>query len=524
MENKPTGIDERLEQFRPPIIKAEGVTDSERYLAMLADKSFLNLWSYPSPFRDQKQAGKGDGKEICDLLVVCDRHIIIFSEKTIKWPSGDLNAAWCRWSKRAVQSSAKQAKGAERWIVDFPHRVFLDRECTNPFPIDFPKTEEQIIHKVVVARGASQACQDHFSEGSGSLTIKPAIVRNDHWSDHSPNFQPFAIGDLDPSGSFVHVFDEVALDIVLKELDTVRDFTDYLEKRKYFIRSGQLAEAHGEENLLAYYAIRVNEDGDHDFALDDEEPPITIDRQRYERLLDDPRYIAKKQADKISYLWDMLIEAFTKHMLDGTSITLDDRQFSLKESELGVRYMALQQRFIRRSHGEAVQGALEKGMEHDRFFRMMFIPEHVKENETAFFIQTVKYLDWMERKGGYEQYRKKRTDFSRVYAKGLLVLYPHLKRVVGISREPPNQGRGISEDLMYAEQAEWTDEDRRVIIQECKVYGVLQGELKERLWHGDEFPEVVTVAFQRPNTQPPIGGMNRKQRRAMKSKQRKKKK
>lgn len=524
MENKPTGIDERPEQFRPPIIKAKGVTDSERYLAMLADKSFLNLWSYPSLFRDQKQARKGDGKEICDLLVVCDRHIIIFSEKTIKWPHGDLNTAWCRWSKRAVQSSAKQAKGAERWIVDFSDRIFLDRECTNPFPIDLPKPEERIIHKVVVARGASHACQVHLSEGSGSLTIKPDIVGNDHWSNGSPNFQPFAIGDIDPSGSFVHVFDEVALDIVLKELDTIRDFTDYLEKREAFIRSGKLAEAHGEENLLAYYAIRINDDGDHDFALGGEEPPITIDRQRYERLLKDPRYIAKKQADKISYLWDMLIEAFTNHMLDGTSITMDGYKFDLKESELSVRYMALQQRFIRRSHGEAVKGALDKGMKHDRFFRVMFSPEHGKENETAFFIQTVKYLDWMEQKGGYEQYRRKRTDFSRVYAKGLLVRYPHLKRVVGISREPLNQGRGISEDLVYAEQAEWTEEDRRAIIQECEIYGVLQGELKERPWHGDEFPEVVTVAFQKPNTQPPVGGMNRKQRRAIKCKGRRKKK
>jgi len=96
MTNKPSGIDEHPEQFRPPIVKAEGVTKSERYLAKLANKSFLNLWSYPSPFRDQKQGGKGDGKELCDLLVVCGRYIIIFSEKTIKWTGGDLSTAWCR--------------------------------------------------------------------------------------------------------------------------------------------------------------------------------------------------------------------------------------------------------------------------------------------------------------------------------------------------------------------------------------------------------------------------------------------
>ena len=100
--------------------KAEGVTPSERYLAKLAERSFLNLWSYPNPFRDQRQGIHGDGKEICDLLVVCGAYIIIFSEKTVSWPNGDLNIAWSRWVKRAIRNAAKQAAGAERWITDQP--------------------------------------------------------------------------------------------------------------------------------------------------------------------------------------------------------------------------------------------------------------------------------------------------------------------------------------------------------------------------------------------------------------------
>ena len=522
MENKPSGIDERLEQIRPPIVKADGVTDSERYLAKLADKSFLNLWSYPSPFRDQKQAGKGDGKELCDLLVVCGRHIIIFSEKTIEWPNCDIQLAWSRWARRALQASAKQARGAERWITNFTDRIFLDRKCTAPFPINFPPPEERIFHKVLVAQGASQACRDHLGEGSGSLTIEPAIKDSEHWSSHAGSIKPFATGDLDPSGSFVHVFDEVALDIVLSELDTVRDFTDYLEKRRAFIRSGKLLEAHGEENLLAFYAIRINSDGDHDFVCDDKSIPITIDRHRYQNLIKDPRYLAKKHDDKISYLWDRLIEAFTNHMLDGTSITLDDYEFDLQKNELGVRHMALERRFFRRSHGEAVRGALEKGKDIDRFFRVMFAKADSEENETAFFIQTFKYLDWMESKGGYEQYRRKRTECATVYARGLLERYSHLERVVGISREPPDQGRGLSEDLIYAEQAEWTDEDRKAIKEDCKIYGILQGELRERTWSGQEFPDVESITIDAYRPSAVKGALNRQQRRAMMAKARKK--
>jgi hypothetical protein len=54
-----------------PIEKAKGVTESERYLSRLCHHSFLSMWSYPGIFRDQgKIGGKGDGKELCDLLVV----------------------------------------------------------------------------------------------------------------------------------------------------------------------------------------------------------------------------------------------------------------------------------------------------------------------------------------------------------------------------------------------------------------------------------------------------------------------
>ena len=76
---------------RIPIHKAQGVTPSERYLNSLCEKSFLSLWSYPGVFRDQKVGGNGDGKELCDMVVVFDQHILIFSDKHCSFPaSGNL--------------------------------------------------------------------------------------------------------------------------------------------------------------------------------------------------------------------------------------------------------------------------------------------------------------------------------------------------------------------------------------------------------------------------------------------------
>ncbi|MCY4584078.1 MAG: hypothetical protein OXE50_14975 [Chloroflexi bacterium] len=519
---KPTGIDERLEQLRPPVIKSEGSTDSERYLAKIADRSFLNLWSYPNPYRDQKKSDKGNGKELCDLLVVCGAHIIIFSEKMIDWPCGSIDIAWRRWAKRAIRDSAKQTKGAERWISNFPERLYLDQDCSVPFPIDLPPEKDRHVHRVVIANGSAKACQAHAPSSSGSLIIRPSVLGESHWAGLEIDLKPFVIGDVDPDGSFVHVFNEASLDIVMAELDTITDFTNYLAKRASFIRSGQLIEANGEENLLAYYAVRINDDGDHDFVVETGNGPLFIDRQRYKRYISDPRYRAKKIADEVSYLWDRLIESFTTHMLDGTSITLDDHEFKLRENELGVRHMALVPRFIRRIHSEAIVGALQRGQHVDRFVRVMMSAAGTKQNETAFFIFTVKYVDWRKIKAGYENYRIMRSRTAQIYARGLLERYSHLKRVVGISREPPGQSHGVSEDLVYAEQCEWTKEDRKTIRKDCQLAGVLQ-DMKEHRYQGEEFPEVETVIIERPVRPQASSHLNRKQRRAHRARTRKRK-
>ena len=333
---------------------------------------------------------------------------------------------------------------------------------------------------------------------------------------------PFAIGDIDPEGSFVHVFNEAALDIIMTELDTIRDFTDYLEKKAEFVRSGKLHKADGEENLLAYYAARVNSRGDHDFIVEAGETPIAIDHRQYSEFVGNPRYIAKKQADKISYFWDQLVLTFTNSMLDGTSITLEGYDFDLRKNEIGVRQMALVPRFVRRSYSEAIAGAFEKGKKSDTYFRAMMGREGAKESETAFFILTVKYHDWIEAKGSYEKYREMRAGLAQIYAQGLLERHAYLKRVVGISREPPGQGSGVSEDMVYAEQQDWSDEERGAIRKNCENAEILQN-TRELRYQGDEFPQIDSITVDTVDV--PFSGsrLNRKQRRMLKARSRRSK-
>ncbi len=134
-----------------PLIRAEGITSAERYLKQLCDHTFLSLWSYPGLFRDQGVAEQGIGKEICDLLVVFENHVIIFSDKDCQFPStGDIKTDWNRWFKKAVYKSAKQAWGAVRWIKSNPNRIFIDQKCSQPFPLKLPDPEEASYHIAVL--------------------------------------------------------------------------------------------------------------------------------------------------------------------------------------------------------------------------------------------------------------------------------------------------------------------------------------------------------------------------------------
>ena len=147
---------------------------SEELVYNLCKKSFLSLWSYANP------KGK-DGKELCDVLVVCDPDIIIISVKEIELKcSGDVSTDWKRWQKRAIEKSYPQIYGAENWIKNATHVITSDGREALPFP----EKDRRKIHRISVALG-----------GKGQVPIY---------------FGEFGKG-------YVHVFDENSLNIIIRE-------------------------------------------------------------------------------------------------------------------------------------------------------------------------------------------------------------------------------------------------------------------------------------------------------------------
>jgi hypothetical protein len=252
-----------------PIERPDGVTHAERYLKRLADRSFLTLWCHAGIYRDQgKTSPTGHGKEVADLLVVFENHVIIFSDKDCKYPdSGQPLVDWSRWYRRAVEAGTNQVYGAENWIRRYPARLYLDRSCTQRFPVVLPPPGETKFHRIVVAHGASRRCREALG-GSGSLMIAPLVVGEMHYRRSGDReVTPFFVGRVDTSHGYVHVFDDTTLDIVMTARDTITDFVDYLTKEEALIESGRLVCAAGEEELLACYLGTMNADHEHDFIF-----------------------------------------------------------------------------------------------------------------------------------------------------------------------------------------------------------------------------------------------------------------
>ena len=64
------------------IVKSTGVTETERLLAGFCERTFLKLWAYPNPFKE-------DGDELCDLLAVFGNQVFVFFDRGERAFRGD---------------------------------------------------------------------------------------------------------------------------------------------------------------------------------------------------------------------------------------------------------------------------------------------------------------------------------------------------------------------------------------------------------------------------------------------------
>jgi len=471
-EFRRTHVDPPKVRYRVRPRPSSGTTGSERLLVRLAHDTFLSLWSYPNVVRDERQANGGlIGKEIADLLVVFENDVILFSDKDCAFPStGNPDVDWIRWYRKAIESGAKQLWGAERQIRANPGRIFIDPRCETRLPVPLPDASRIRIHRVVVAHGASARCRDAL-RGSGSLSIVPGITGAMHHRSRLNGGVPFAVGLVDPARPFVHVLDDMSLELLLENLDTVSDFVGYLRKKEAFVLSGQLGSAAGEEALLGLYVAKVNANDEHDFVLPDSVAvPVALDERRWHHFLTSSERRRKIEADRVSYYWDALIETFAGHYLAGTSHHLSEDDSEHYEFERVLRFFARESRLRRRLLAQTVFDM--QRITHPTIRRLRVVPP-MRTGDPYWLLLLFPNQDnlLVGRKIDYEQYRKVRAEYLNSCLRVVKLMYPDAHDIVGFCTESGRTSYG-SEDAAYLDAREWSsaaDDDARTLQKKLQI-------------------------------------------------------
>lgn len=447
------------------IDREHGVTASERYLAWLGKNTFLSPWCYPNLYTDEgKKTEDGDGKELCDLLVVFKEHVIIFSDKDITFKdTGNLEVDWGRWVRKAVLKSAPQVYGAEKFIREHSDRIFLDRKCRESFPLSFPADDQVRMHRVLVARNATERFRKH-SSGSGSLILNPEIVGKEMEKN------PFHVGTVNADKGFVHVLDDVALDTLMKELDTVYDFTAYLSDKEDFILSGKLGYAAGEEELLGFYLSGSNRDRQPGFYTDDSDN-VVVDEGIYDYVRSLPQYKRGKELDQSSYFIDRFIEYFGQHAQENSWYFSNAEDFD--SVTLGIREFASESRLGRRILSDAILEKIKSLKPDQKGVRLLFSPT-TKETMYVWLVVPVS-----EEFSSYQEYRDYRAGMLVAYCKSAKILKPEKDIVVGVATDPRGS-EASSEDMIYLDTRQWSAEDYADAHEVQKEFGYFkQSNVKE---------------------------------------------
>ncbi len=425
---------------KQPIIRSSGTTPTEKILSKLCDKVFLKLWVYPNPYKKK-------GNELCDVLVIFEDHVFIFSVKAISFSKEKkIKTSWSRWKSKAVDNSIKQINNAEKSIKAHPDEIFLDAKCENKVPINVD-LDNCKIHRIVIAHGAEQACKEFSDENvAGSL----AISYSDKVSDE---VLPFLVNL--PKNKIYHVFDSFNLDIILGELDTIRDFLWYLEAKEAAIKKYDAISYCGEEDLLAHYLynfdkkkkchyigtkkkgynrIRIGEGEWHDFALT-------------------RKYLQKKEEDKVSYSWDELLQRTLQNALNKTLLGNDD----VFNGKSALMEMAKEPRFMRRELSKSILNSIKKARDIDGTPRMVSSYPSFYPDRAYIFLQ-VTPIPTMD----YEtEYRPSRQAMLRLACGVFKNKCPELKKIIGIGINMPfhENTKEYAEDFILLDCSNWSKED-----------------------------------------------------------------
>ena len=374
----------------------------------LAEKTFMTEWCFLNPKLP-------NSKELCDLLVVFDDIAIIWQVKDLKLDSNG------KYKNSEVEKNIRQLSGARRQLFDVKTLIELEN---------------------------SRGRKENFN---------PATIKNVYLISVllGEGEEPFSFIDEIKTHK-VHVFTREFTQIILNELDTISDFTDYLRAKEDIVDKGtRLANLGGEEEFLAFYLMN-----ERSFERFNEADHIFMEAGSWEHLQNKPEYQAKKKADEISYYWNWIIDRACEGM---------------EEYELVARELARPNRFHRRYLSKVFYDAQVKAHKdntHDLFRRML-----PGDGITYCFL----FQDDPKPRG-------KRKDMLWAMCWIARGQHQQNKKVLGIATEQKIRPTG-SFDFCLIDQPEWTEEDQHNMEQLQKETGIFVDPITSYT-HEAEYPKI----------------------------------
>ena len=446
--------DLRLLFNNPTADPLPGITGTERILAEFCERSFLKLWSYPSPFKD-------DSKQLCDLLAAFGDHIFIFFDRERRLPTVpdiDPQVLWDRWKRSVIDRQVNTAHGAERYIRS-GRPIFLDAKGQQPFLLDInPQTAN--FHKIIVAHGAKDACKQASEQNVyGSLSIDYLV------NDGGPT-RPFHI-EIDKRNP-IHIFDSHNFSILLGELDTVTDLTDYFDEKLRAIQKFDSLMYCGEEDLLGHYYVNYDEQSKKHVIgpKRDEFNSVMIGEGEWHDFIRTDLYSNTKKENQVSYIWDHLIQKTCRNYLNRTLGGNSD----IPKGKSAIYEMVKEPRLARRMLANRIKQAIVNFPDDaGPFCRQVTFMQSYFPKVGYVFLQ-LKVPDDYRSKDVYLEIRRGMLELACGVAKNKFM---ELTKVIGIAIDAPKfAGETNSEDFILLPCDNWPDEMREHYEEGNRAIGI----------------------------------------------------
>ncbi len=303
------------------IEKSSGITPTEQLLAVLGELAFLNLWSFPN-------LCYADGKEICDLLIIYEDTVIMFSDKSSSLQANENEAlAWTRWHRYCIKEGFSSLHRAEKYLKNPTNKIYLDAKCEKLFPGKVNPNSKFI--KIVTTAGykyplhldSSMSYQDDSKIGSVGLKNRDG---------------------------YVHIIDHFSLNKVLKLFGTIEDFKKYISIKENLYRKDKYS-AFSEFDFAAYiyhsYWLSGESDGLSVGDLDAPDVEMLVVDGWFEFLLENADF-DPKQHEKSSR-WDYIIRSIGKQILNDNMDEVLTLNKSYSEQVKALERMAKENRGAR---------------------------------------------------------------------------------------------------------------------------------------------------------------------------------